>query len=245
METVKPDVSDLAASQGFRSGNTTPMRKTKSPTGLFHARTFRGISQDALSRESGVPKSQISKLETANTPHSRELTRTWAEKFAPALNMDPERILFWDKYGPPTDEVGSEDVAAGLRSPRKRVLVVKGYVGAGSEAHYYALAQGDLDEIDAHPGDPPKAAALEIKGTSLGRFLNGWYVIYDDVRAPITDDLIGRLCAVGLSDDRVLVKKIERAAANRFNLLSNDNQEPPILNVEIEWGAKVRMIRPA
>lgn len=217
------------------------MAKQPTQSGLFHARTFRGLSQDQLARQSGVPKAQISKLEKTDGPHARELTRSWAERFADALQIPAERIMFWDKFGPPADDVSSEDVAAGLGLPLRRRIKVAGYVGAGGQAHYYAVAQGHLDEIEASDKDGPKAIAVQIKGDSLGKLFAGWYAVYEDVRRPVTDDLMGRVCVVGLSDERVLVKKIERAGRGRYDLLSET--EPPIKNVQIEWAAKVTDIR--
>lgn len=242
MDTVKPDVSKLVARTRVRFGNTAAMSKRQPvPSGLYHARKFRGLSQDQLARESGVPKAQISKLETIDGPNARELTRNWAEKFQEVLRIPAERILFWDKFGPPAEDLSSEDVAAGLERPLKRRIKVAGYVGAGGQAHHYAVAQGHLDEIDASDKDGPNAVAVEIKGDSLGRLFSGWFAVYDDVRRPVTDDLIGRVCVVGLPDDRILVKKIERAGKDRFNLLSET--EEPIRGVQIEWAAKVTDIR--
>lgn len=62
-----------------------------------------------------MSKGQISKLERADGEGARELTRAWAERFAKPLNIAAERILFWDKMGPPEeDDLRSEDVAASL-----------------------------------------------------------------------------------------------------------------------------------
>jgi hypothetical protein len=57
-----------------------------------------------------------------------------------------------------------------------------------------------------------------------------------------TSDQIGRLCVVGLSDDRVLVKKIRRGSDGLYDLLSNT--EGPIRGVTIDWAARVRLMVP-
>jgi hypothetical protein len=55
--------------------------------------------------------------------------------------------------------------------------------------------------------------------------------------------MIGRLCVVGLLDDRVLVKQIKRSKSpGLYHLLSNT--EGPILDVEITWGARVKSMVP-
>ena len=120
---------------------------------------------------------------------------------------------------------------------------VKGYVGAGAEAHYYNVAQGDLDEVPAPDGSTADTVAVEIRGDSLGSLFDRWIVFYDDVRRPVTGDLVGKLCVVGLPDDRVLVKKIRRGSEDGlYHLLSE--REDPIRDVEIEWAARVKNMVP-
>lgn len=140
-------------------------------------------------------------------------------------------------------DIRSEDVAASLDKPPRHMVKVKGYVGAGSQAHYYAVDPGDLGEIEGDDKTTDQTLALVIIGKSLGKFFDHWYVFYDDVRSPITEDLIGELCVVGLADDRVLIKKIRRNGT-AFDLISNAESEAPIKNVKIEWAAKVKNIAP-
>ncbi|PZO07654.1 MAG: phage repressor protein [Alphaproteobacteria bacterium] len=68
-------------------------------------------------------------------------------------------------------------------------------------------------------------------------------VFYDDVRTPVTPDLIGHLCVVGLPDGRVLVKRLQKAAGTGFfHLISNT--EGPILDQPVDWAAKVKTMTP-
>lgn len=139
----------------------------------------------------------------------------------------------------------SEDVAAALHSPPPVPMVpLKGYVGAGSRAHFYALADEDYEEVPAPPGSSDKTVAVEIKGSSMGKALESWLVFYDDVRSPVTADQINQLCVVGLADDRILIKKIERKPSGRagYRLISNAD-EPPIEDATIEWAALVTSMR--
>lgn len=134
-----------------------------------------------------------------------------------------------------------------LEAPRPvsdiETVPLVGYVGAGAAAHFYADSQGELDRVPA-PDDATKdTVAVEIRGESLGELFDQWLVYYDQVRSPVTQDLIGRLCVVGLPDDRILIKKIKRAKAPGFyHLLSNT--EAPILDVEIIWAARVKSMVP-
>ncbi|MGM4891232.1 phage repressor protein [Tardiphaga sp. 839_C3_N1_4] len=206
------------------------------------------MSQDDLVKASGVSKGQISKLERTDGPSARELTRQWAEKFAPALRMPAERIMFWDKYGPPDDEhqddLRSEDIAEALVSPPPpRTVKLKGYVGAGAETHFYKYADEDFETVEPPAGASDRTIAVVVKGKSWGPRMDGWLVFYDDVRSPITEDMFNQPCVVGLADDRILLKTIRREGDGSFTLLSNSD-EPPIENVVIEWAAKVIGMRP-
>lgn len=144
-------------------------------------------------------------------------------------------------HGP---DVSSEDVAASLSArPKGRTVRLVGYVGAGAKGHYYRLADEDYTEVEAPPGATDQTVAVEIKGKSLGDLLDSWLVYYNDVRSPVEPDLYGEVCVIGLSDDRILIKKIVSNGRGGFSLISNNN-EPTIENAQVEWAAKVIDIRP-
>jgi hypothetical protein len=141
-------------------------------------------------------------------------------------------------------DVRSEDVAATLPTAAlPKMVKLKGYVGAGSHAHFYAIADEDYEEVPAPMGAKEQTIAVEIRGKSLGPLFANWLVYYDDVRSPVTSDLIGHLCVVGLSDGRILVKEIQRNGRGGYKLLSNTS-EPPIDTASVEWAAKVIDMRP-
>lgn len=72
---------------------------------------------------------------------------------------------------------------------------------------------------------------------------NGWLVYYDERREPITDDMIGEICVVGLADGRVLVKKVYRGKSHGlFDLVSVAYET--LKDQEIAWAAKVDWIKP-
>jgi DNA-binding XRE family transcriptional regulator len=126
-------------------------------------------------------------------------------------------------------------------SPTRTVPLV-GYVGAGAATTFFANDQ-PLDEVHAPDDATDTTVAVEIRGESLGSFFDRWLVFYDDVRRPVTTDLIGRLCVVGLDDGRILIKLVKKSRARGlFHLISQT--EPPILDVSIEWAAKVKHMVP-
>lgn len=157
---------------------------------------------------------------------TRGLKPRVADRYAKAFRVAAEWILFdkGKKAGQPAE-------------PPKTVPLV-GYVGAGAQAHFDN--PGDLTEdVQAPEGASSETVAVEVRGESLGPLFDRWLVFYDDVRRPVALDQINSLCVVGLRDGRILVKKVQRSKARKglYHLLSNEG--PPILDVEIEWAAKV------
>lgn len=128
-------------------------------------------------------------------------------------------------------------------SDMARLIHVLGLVGAGSAMILYSENDALDDWVPAPDNATDKTVALEIRGDSLGAIFNGWVLFYDDRRAPVTENLIGRLCVAELADGRVLVKQIKAGAGpGLFTLFSNF--EPPIYDVALRWAAEVKDIRP-
>jgi len=133
--------------------------------------------------------------------------------------------------------------AESLEELLPRTVRVVGYVGAGSQPRvFYGNSQGDLDEVPAPDGSTRDTVAVEIRGDSLGSMFDRWLVFYDEVRRPVTPDLLGRLCVVGLPDESVLIKKIRKGRGGLYRLFSE--REEPIENVAVEWAARVKLMVP-
>lgn len=124
-----------------------------------------------------------------------------------------------------------------------KTVVVVGLVGAGSEASLFSAGQGPFDEVEAPHDATDSTVALGIRGASLGPAFDHGLVFYDDVRSPVTPDLYGRLCVVGLEDGRVLVKLLRDANDGTFHLISNTAEEP-LYNQAVVWAARVKEVRP-
>lgn len=190
------------------------------------------LSASGASKAAGLSEDAIRNLQraaSAKTPRHGVTTRT-ITALAPVLRTS----VAWLLEGEGDEESEESEV--------ERAIRVVGYVGAGAEAHFYAVAQGDLDQVTAPDGSTPNTVAVEIRGDSLGSLFDRWLVFYDDVRSPVTPDLIGKLCIVGLPDDRILIKKLRRAREGRYDLLSE--REPPILAAAVDWAAKVKIMVP-
>lgn len=172
-------------------------------------------SQEQAAEAFGTTRNQYAKLEGG----SRRLSDVWIARAAAAYGVDAGEVV--------TD--------------RRAMVPVVGYVGAGSEAHF-GTAQGPMDEAPAPDGATPQTVAVEVRGESLGAFFDGWLVFYDDVRSPITEDLIGRLCVVGLEDGRILVKMVQKNRSGGFDLFGQFGD--PVLDAAIAWAAPVKSFAP-
>lgn len=164
---------------------------------------------------------------------TRGLRPEVARRYAKAYKVNVNWLLY--EEGKPT--------STATPRPAVRSVPVVGKVGAGARAFFFD-DQGDLDEVDPPTGTSDETVAVEVEGDSMGSSFNGWLVFYDDVHRPVRDNLLGHLCVVGLDDGRILVKTLRRARGKPglFHLLSNN--EPPITDVEVQWAAKVRLMKP-
>lgn len=125
----------------------------------------------------------------------------------------------------------------------RQTVPIVGYVGAGSEAHFYAGADAPNEIVTAPPGSNDTTVAVLIRGDSLGDVFEGWVAYYDDVRSPPTPDLLFRLCVVGLEDGRVLIKRLALGTANGFyHLISQAGNV--IKDQPVAWAALVKALLP-
>jgi|SRR5262245_26365043 len=210
--------------------------KTHLSNRLRKARDVAGLTQAELAEQVGVTSQAVSQWERGETtPEVRNIPR-----IAAALNLQAEELfgLLSDDFDHRRTTARVRDAIKAYDFPTAPSVPLVGYVGAGAKTHLYAVAQGNLDEVSA-PGATPNTVAVEIRGDSLGAFFDRWLVFYDDVRSPVTSDLIGRLCVVGLADDRILIKKLHSGkASGTFDLISE--REEPIRGATVLWAAKVK-----
>lgn len=194
---------------------------------LKKARENAGFAQAVdAARAFGWPESAYISHENGH----RGIRPRVAERYAKGLKVTAEWILY-----------GKQSKGSGVKPVDRQVPLV-GYVGAGAAAYFFG-DQGDLGSVTAPDGSSETTVAVEIRGESLGALFDRWLVFYDDVRRPVTTDQLNRLCVVSLRDGRILVKKIQKSRSpGLYHLLSNT--EAPILDVEIEWAAKVKNMVP-
>ncbi len=138
------------------------------------------------------------------------------------------------KFPPPLPDAEVEEATVQL----------VGYVAAGAQMILFDSGQGPFGRVPAPENSTEKTVAVEIRGESLGALFDRWLVYYDDVRSPVTSDLIGKLCVIGLNDGRVMIKLLKRSKTKgRFNLLANEDGES-VMDAKVEWAAKVNQMTP-
>lgn len=208
---------------------------------IRRARKESGLSQSELARRVGLKPQAIQAIEAGKVQKPRHLL-----EIAAVLGVDPSELA--------AEEDGSFivgmithmpfEVARQPNTPPKTVPIV-GIARAGLEAIDYSTGQGELGEVDAPAGATDKTVAVEARGGSMGgRVEDGDIVFYEDRREPVTEDLIGRLCIVGCSDGRVLIKRLRKGSREGlFHLISY--AEEPEFDVPVDWAAKITNIRPA
>lgn len=195
-----------------------------------------GLSGNAASVAAGLSRDAIRSLRRQlRSGRQRGISTETLEQLAPVLQTTPEWLL---------SAMGPEIADTEEDHPDSDTVPVKGFVGAGAKAHFLSLEEGELDRVPALKDATPETVALEIRGDSLGELFDRWLVFFDDVRSPVTSDLLGKLCVVGLEDDRVLVKKIKRQPDGRYTLLSDEKRQAPMPDMVIRWAARVKNMVP-
>lgn len=182
---------------------------------LKELRDEKGWTHKQAADAMAVSRGQFIKLERGE----RRLTTDYLERAARAFGVSPAAII------------------------NTSAVPLVGYVGAGTgQAHFYAGGQV-RDEVEAPEGATPETVAVEVRGDSLGSFFEQWLIFFDDVRSPVTSDLIGRVCVVGLPDDRILVKKIRPGSRpGLFHLFGQYGD--PVMDTPIDWAARVKTMVP-
>jgi hypothetical protein len=185
-----------------------------------------GLTPNAASKLAGAPDA-IRNLRRAVEDGREGVSTATLEALAPVLKTTAGYLI--DGSG---DEAAPEPVA------------VTGYVAAGSVAILFPEGPEPFDQVEAPRERTPDTVALEIRGAALGPAFDDGLVFYDAVRSPVTPDLHGRLCVLGLPDGRVLVRILRPAVEGRYHLLSNVAEEPPLRDQVVEWAARVKEVRP-
>lgn len=123
-----------------------------------------------------------------------------------------------------------------------RMIPIVGHVGAGAEV--IPLDTGVIDEVESPWTElAPEAVAVRVQGDSMApAYYHGDLIYYERAHADFRH-LLGKECVIALSDGRRFVKQLKRTGGGQWFLHSHNAD--PILGVEIEWAAPVRLIQRA
>jgi hypothetical protein len=117
---------------------------------------------------------------------------------------------------------------------------VLGSVGAGGEVHAYAIAQGDLDQVEQPTGSSDTTVAVELRGDILGPYFNRWLLFYDSVQRHVPPQLLGsvrgRAGRWSRSDHAIAAGA--RGGSVQPPILS----QAPIRDAKVDWAARVDSI---
>ena len=186
---------------------------------LIHLKTENGMTTDALSERSGVPKGTINKLLNGET---RNPTAQTLKRLAGALNCELEYLCTSPAEIPGVFRFGEGKPLPhpDLIEVRRRKIPLIGSIAAGQPI----LCEEEIETADC-AGSVHADFALRVTGDSMigARILDGDIVFIrkqDDV-----DD--GQIAAV-IIDDRATLKRVYHIP-NGLQLLSENPKYPPMI----------------
>jgi hypothetical protein len=217
---------------------------------LRAARKTRFRSARAAALDLGIPISTSGAHERAQLSGGRDFGPEEAKRYARRFGVTPEWLLTGLRHAhfeTPFEPEQPEETAP-LRTrvkTRARTAVkvpVVGYVGAGVEAHYYDLSQGHIGEIE-RPRLVRDPTIIEVRDHGLGSQFDHWLVFFHAIHNPVTSDLLGYFCVVGMADGQVVLRQLEQGrTAKSYDLLSEFGTS--FRDVAVSWAAKVATMLP-
>ena len=179
----------------------------------------------------GIPVSTYGAHERAQSRGGRDFGPDEARRYARRLGVAAEWLL--------------TGYRASAQRPRPSTIIARihGYIGIGGEVHLYNVSQENFETIEVPELATDASVGLAIRGDSMGPAFTNWVLVYDDLREPVTPELIGEVCVIGLADRRVVIKRLmEGAVAGRYDLISQ--ALPRIRDVAVVWAAQVKALVP-
>lgn len=184
-----------------------------------------GLTNTSLAKVLGIDQSRVAEMKTGK----RSIKATEVPIIARETGVPPP-----SKFLPDIDA-------------RPAMVPVVGYVGAGAEIFCiddHAKGAG-LEEVEIPlPGLSPSTVAVRVRGISMEpAYYDGDLIFYDRTDNGDLMHLIGKECVVSLTDGRKFIKILRRRQNGEWYLFSNNAE--PIMDIQIEWAAKVKVIQRA
>lgn len=146
----------------------------------------------------------------------REMTRAWAERLAPILNVSATQLVF----------------------PGVSNIPVMGRVGAGAEIEpeFEQVPPDGLFEVEVPLPLPPGMIGFEVVGDSMyPRYDDGDVIVCHQDGQPQAVKY-GAEAAVRTSDGRRFIKRV---IPNSVGFTLESHNAPPIRDVGLEWASPV------
>jgi transcriptional regulator with XRE-family HTH domain len=174
-------------------------------TGLYFARTERGMTQEELAKKIGIAKNTVIRLENGVPPKGMQFTKEWAKKFEPILNYPASLLLFWD-------EESAKRIFANPNIPPRVAMFQTAQVktlGSVAAGVWRNVEQADSvvyedvgNAMPPHPDYPVEAQYdLVVVGTSINR------VAMDGYRLRVVD--LAKMGGGYSTGDLVIVERTE------------------------------------
>lgn len=124
------------------------------------------------------------------------------------------------------------------------VTSVVGRIGADTSGEIvYGTGDGGFGDVIIPPGAGPESVAVEVHGYSMGTFVDGALIFYSDQKLAPSDEMLGDMVVVGLSDGRALLKRLTRGSRPGLYDLESLNG-PTMRDQEVVWAADIESIVP-
>lgn len=188
---------------------------------LRKARKKKGMRQAQLADKLGISDTYLSRIELGDRRMYTEL----ADNAAKILGIQRNEIL---------SEVDTN----------QETVAIVGYVGAGEQVHNtedpgQGISRRQLDGV----AWTPRLVGVVVRGESMqGRCEDGDILLFEHTDM-VEPDAIGRVAVVQVRNGPTYVKEIFAGSTpGKFTLGSR--RGPPIVDVEIQWAARVRAYLP-
>jgi hypothetical protein len=218
------------------------MAKTRGER-LRAARKNRFKSARAAALAMGIPVSTYGAHERAELPGGRDYGPDEARRYALRFDVTPEWLLTGLRQDQTQADVDAPFPPEQFEEPRTPKYPVVGYVGAGSQAHYYDISPGYLDQIERPNSYTHATVVFQIRDRGLGSVFNRWLMFADEIRERVTPDLLGRLCIVGLANGDMVLRRLQPGRTEgRYDLIAEVGAT--FRDVSVIWVAKIRSMLP-
>jgi hypothetical protein len=215
------------------------MTKTRGER-LRAARKNRFKSARAAALAMGIPVSTYGAHERAELPGGRDYGPDEARRYALRFDVTPEWLLTGLREGQTQAHSDAPFPPEQSEEPPKYPVV--GYVGAGSQTHYYKISPGYLDQIE--PNSYTHATLVfQIRDRCLGSIFNRWLLVVDEICERVTPDLLGRLCIVRLANGDMVLRRLQPGRTEgRYDLIAEAGAT--FRDVSVIWVAKIKSMLP-